>query len=129
MNTLVGKSVRGQPVSFTDFFGMLLRDTIVNNKEATLSDMRRVLAGGAAPLPLFTSLHVKKNVSAKVFQVINYKWPRAGFGRRAEVSEVTRTANCIACSDEKYGYTYLADTSLQLFYDGHLTRRRLQTFV
>ena len=69
MNTLVGKSVRGQPVSFTDFFGMLLRDTIVQDKEATLSGMRRAVKDGGAPLPLFTSLHVKKNVSAKVFQV------------------------------------------------------------
>ena len=69
MNTLVVKSVSGQPVSFTDFFGMLLRDTIVHDKDATLSDMRRVVSGGSAPLPLFTSLHVKKNVSAKVFQV------------------------------------------------------------
>ncbi|XP_043225707.1 cytosolic phospholipase A2-like [Amphibalanus amphitrite] len=68
MNTLVVKSVSGQPVSFTDFFGMLLRDTIVHDKDATLSDMRRVVSGGHAPLPLFTSLHVKKNVSAKVFQ-------------------------------------------------------------
>ncbi|XP_037083335.1 cytosolic phospholipase A2-like isoform X2 [Pollicipes pollicipes] len=68
MNSLVGKSVQGQPISFTDFFGMLLRDTIVENKEATLTTMRRVLERGAAPMPLFTSLHVKKNVSAKVFQ-------------------------------------------------------------
>ena len=34
-----------------------------------LSDQREKVQNGSAPLPLYTCLHVKSNVSAMVFQV------------------------------------------------------------
>jgi hypothetical protein len=37
--------------------------------KSKLSDQREPLAGGRAALPLYTCLHVKKNISAKIFQV------------------------------------------------------------
>jgi hypothetical protein len=38
--------------------------------KSKLSEQRQPLAGGRAALPLYTCLHVKKNISAKIFQVV-----------------------------------------------------------
>ena len=37
--------------------------------KARLSDQREKIKNGLAPLPLYTCLHVKSNVSAMIFQV------------------------------------------------------------
>ncbi|CAH1802387.1 unnamed protein product, partial [Owenia fusiformis] len=59
----------GQPVSFTDFFGHLVGETLLKDRlEMTLSDQQDKVNEGQAPLPLYTCVHVKKDVSAKVFQ-------------------------------------------------------------
>ncbi|GIY89321.1 cytosolic phospholipase A2 [Caerostris darwini] len=63
------KHKNGQPVSFTDFFGYLLGDTLLKGRsQVHLSEQKEKVNNGAAPLPLYTCLHVKSNVSAKVFQ-------------------------------------------------------------
>ncbi|GFY73750.1 cytosolic phospholipase A2 [Trichonephila inaurata madagascariensis] len=63
------KHKNGQPVSFTDFFGHLLGDTLLKGRTSVrLSDQKEKVDSGAVPLPLYTCLHVKSNVSAKVFQ-------------------------------------------------------------
>ncbi|KAF4529977.1 hypothetical protein B566_EDAN015746 [Ephemera danica] len=48
----------------------MVGDTLLGNerKRTTLSHQRRCLVNGTAPLPLYTCLNVKKNVSARVFQ-------------------------------------------------------------
>ncbi|KAJ9586604.1 hypothetical protein L9F63_019797, partial [Diploptera punctata] len=69
MSAILKKRSTGQPVSLTDLFGYLLGDLLLRkNKEAKLSEQRRVLEKGQAPLPLYTCVNVKKNVSARVFQ-------------------------------------------------------------
>ncbi|XP_069695934.1 cytosolic phospholipase A2-like [Periplaneta americana] len=66
---MVKKSVAGQPISFTDLFGHLLGHLFLKNKEdAKLSDQQKLLKNGDAPLPLYTAINVKKDVSARVFQ-------------------------------------------------------------
>ncbi|GFO49458.1 cytosolic phospholipase a2 [Plakobranchus ocellatus] len=62
------KRNRGEPVSFTDLFGHLVGNTIINDRlDAKLSDQRNTVDQGQSPLPLYTCLHVKKSVSAMVF--------------------------------------------------------------
>ncbi|XP_015931209.3 cytosolic phospholipase A2 isoform X1 [Parasteatoda tepidariorum] len=69
ISSIKEKHKKGQPVSFTDFFGYLLGDTLLKGRcGARLSDQQETIAEGKAPLPLYTCLHVKSNVSAKVFQ-------------------------------------------------------------
>ncbi|XP_071450114.1 cytosolic phospholipase A2-like [Hetaerina americana] len=69
MKQVISKSSQGQPVSFTDFFGHLVGDTLLKERKGSLlSDQRAKLARGQAPLPLYTCLNVKKDVSARVFQ-------------------------------------------------------------
>lgn len=69
LGAIVAKHLSGQPVSFTDFFGHMLGDTLLRRrKECRLTDQQAKLMDGAVPLPLYTCLHVKKNVTAKVFQ-------------------------------------------------------------
>ena len=59
----------GQPVSFTDFYGYLVGQQILKGRmKSKLSDKQSEILSGKAPLPLFTSLHVKSNISAKVYQ-------------------------------------------------------------
>ena len=38
--------------------------------KAKLSDQKDKISEGLAPLPMYTCVHVKKNISAKVFQVM-----------------------------------------------------------
>ena len=42
---------------------------LVQRMKSKLSEQREHLVGGRAALPLYTCLHVKKNISAKIFQV------------------------------------------------------------
>ncbi|KAH3799288.1 hypothetical protein DPMN_152894 [Dreissena polymorpha] len=62
------KRREGQPVSFTDLFGHLVGETLLKNRlESKLSDQQEKLKEGAIPMPMYSCLHVKKQVSAMVF--------------------------------------------------------------
>ncbi|XP_064416035.1 cytosolic phospholipase A2 [Latimeria chalumnae] len=62
------KKNSGQPVTFTDIFGMLIGETLVNNRmNSKLSHMVEKTDDGQCPLPLFTCLHVKPDVSELMF--------------------------------------------------------------
>ncbi|XP_070605110.1 cytosolic phospholipase A2 isoform X2 [Erythrolamprus reginae] len=62
------KKRSGQPVTFTDIFGMLIGETLVQNRmDITLSDMRYKINKAQSALPLFTCLHVKPDVSELMF--------------------------------------------------------------
>ncbi|KAH9488996.1 Cytosolic phospholipase A2 [Bulinus truncatus] len=66
---MVQKRKEGQPVSFTDIFGRMVGETLLNGRmESTLSDQREKIKGGSIPMPLYTCVHVKKDVPAKSFQ-------------------------------------------------------------
>ncbi|KAF5906235.1 cytosolic phospholipase A2-like, partial [Clarias magur] len=62
------KKASGQPVTFTDIFGMLIGETLIPGRmDTTLSSMQEKVKLGQCPLPLFTCLHVKPNVSELMF--------------------------------------------------------------
>lgn len=63
------KKMKGQPISFTDFFGYLVGETILRDRETIpkLSDQRVAVKYGNVPLPLYTCVHVKNDVSAKSY--------------------------------------------------------------
>ncbi|XP_062873360.1 cytosolic phospholipase A2 [Trichomycterus rosablanca] len=62
------KKAAGQPVTFTDFFGMLIGETLIPGRmDMTLSSIQEKVNQGQCPLPLFTCLHVKPNVSELMF--------------------------------------------------------------
>ncbi|KAK0060949.1 cytosolic phospholipase A2-like isoform X2 [Biomphalaria pfeifferi] len=66
---MVQKRREGQPVSFTDIFGRMVGETLLNGRmECTLTDQREKIKGGNIPMPLYTCVHVKKDVPAKSFQ-------------------------------------------------------------
>ncbi|PFX34527.1 cytosolic phospholipase A2-like [Stylophora pistillata] len=69
VNIILDKRSRGQPVSFTDFFGYLVGETILKDRKDVpkLSEQRYAVKDGAAPMPLYTCLHVKKNEVAQNF--------------------------------------------------------------
>lgn len=68
VSAVIDKWKKGQPISFTDFFGHLIGDTLLSNrKECRLTEQRRKIENGDVPLPLYSCLHVKKSVSAQVF--------------------------------------------------------------
>ncbi|XP_013772392.1 cytosolic phospholipase A2-like [Limulus polyphemus] len=71
INSILTKYKRGQPVSFTDFFGHLLGDTLLKDdlrgKNKRLSEQQSKINVGQSPLPLYTCLHVKKDVAAPVY--------------------------------------------------------------
>ncbi|KAL3846623.1 hypothetical protein ACJMK2_017598 [Sinanodonta woodiana] len=69
MDRIMLKRKRGQPVSFTDFFGHMVGETLLKGRlDAKLTDMREKVADGGIPLPLLTCVHVKKDRSEKSFQ-------------------------------------------------------------
>nr|CAD7590830.1 unnamed protein product [Timema genevievae] len=74
------KHKTGQPVSFTDLFGHM-------RKTCTLSEQSAKLTRGELPLPMYTCLQVKKDVSARVYQVRSDDQPQQGdsLGRRYAV--------------------------------------------
>uniref|UniRef100_A0A4W4GYY6 Phospholipase A2 n=1 Tax=Electrophorus electricus TaxID=8005 RepID=A0A4W4GYY6_ELEEL len=62
------KKAGGQPVTFTDIFGMLIGETLIPGRMDTkLSSMQEKINDGQIPLPLYTCLHVKPNVSELMF--------------------------------------------------------------
>ncbi|GFN74045.1 cullin-3, partial [Plakobranchus ocellatus] len=66
---MVEKRKERQPVSFTDIFGRMVGETLIPDRmEATLTDQREKIKEGASPMPLYTCVHVKKDVPARSFQ-------------------------------------------------------------
>ncbi|KAM9324532.1 cytosolic phospholipase A2 [Gastrophryne carolinensis] len=62
------KKSSGQPVTFTDIFSMLIGETLIHNRmHSKLSSMQEKICDGQCPLPLFTCLHVKPDVSELMF--------------------------------------------------------------
>ncbi|XP_067145479.1 cytosolic phospholipase A2-like [Centruroides vittatus] len=69
LTNILAKRRRGQPISFTDFFGHLLGDTLLKERtDCCLSHQQTKIEDGQLPMPFYTCLHVKSNVSARVFQ-------------------------------------------------------------
>ncbi|XP_014668727.1 PREDICTED: cytosolic phospholipase A2-like [Priapulus caudatus] len=68
VDTIVRKRMQGQPISFTDFFGHLVGETLLKDRmNVKLSDQVERIKDGDVPMPLYTCLHVKKSVSAMLF--------------------------------------------------------------
>ncbi|XP_025285917.1 cytosolic phospholipase A2 isoform X4 [Canis lupus dingo] len=68
VESLWKKKSSGQPVTFTDIFGMLIGETLIHNRmNTTLSSLKEKVSSGQCPLPLFTCLHVKPDVSELMF--------------------------------------------------------------
>uniref|UniRef100_UPI00358E2DC2 cytosolic phospholipase A2 isoform X1 n=2 Tax=Myxine glutinosa TaxID=7769 RepID=UPI00358E2DC2 len=68
VQALWSKRSSGQPVTFTDIFGLLIGETLIGKRmDKKLSDMCSKVAGGQVPLPLFTCLHVKPDVSEIIY--------------------------------------------------------------
>ncbi|XP_042730067.1 cytosolic phospholipase A2 isoform X2 [Lagopus leucura] len=68
IEALWNKKSSGQPVTFTDIFGMLIGETLIHNRmDTTLSDMKEKVNEAQCALPLFTCLHVKPDVSELMF--------------------------------------------------------------
>uniref|UniRef100_A0A8C3A5R6 Phospholipase A2 n=1 Tax=Cyclopterus lumpus TaxID=8103 RepID=A0A8C3A5R6_CYCLU len=62
------KKASGQPVTFTDIFGMLIGETLVPARmDIKLSGIQEKINQAQSPLPLFTCLHVKPDVSELMF--------------------------------------------------------------
>lgn len=65
---LWSKKAGGQPVTFTDIFGMLIGETLIPARMDTkLSELQEKINEAQSPLPLFTCLHVKPDVSELMF--------------------------------------------------------------
>uniref|UniRef100_A0A673W8I7 Phospholipase A2 n=1 Tax=Salmo trutta TaxID=8032 RepID=A0A673W8I7_SALTR len=68
IQSLWSKKANGQPVTFTDIFGMLIGETLIPARMDTkLSELQEKVNEGQCPLPLFTCLHVKPDVSELMF--------------------------------------------------------------
>ncbi|KAM5294209.1 cytosolic phospholipase A2 isoform 1-T1 [Glossophaga mutica] len=68
VESLWKKKRSGQPVTFTDIFGMLIGETLIHNRmNITLSSLKEKVDTAQCPLPLFTCLHVKPDVSELMF--------------------------------------------------------------
>ncbi|XP_078356825.1 cytosolic phospholipase A2-like [Oculina patagonica] len=69
LKIILEKKSRGQPVSFTDLFGYLVGETILRDRKniPKLSEQRFVVKDGMVPLPLYTCVHVKNDVSAATY--------------------------------------------------------------
>lgn len=68
VESLWKKKSSGQPVTFTDIFGMLIGETLIQNRMSmTLSSLKEKVNAARCPLPLFTCLHVKPDVSELMF--------------------------------------------------------------
>ncbi|TWW58181.1 Cytosolic phospholipase A2 [Takifugu flavidus] len=62
------KKATGQPVTFTDIFGMLIGETLIPARmDIKLSSIQEKINQAQSPLPLFTCLHVKPDVSELMF--------------------------------------------------------------
>ncbi|NXS17699.1 PA24A phospholipase, partial [Mystacornis crossleyi] len=68
VEALWNKKISGQPVTFTDIFGMLIGETLIHDRmDTTLSNMKEKINNAQCALPLFTCLHVKPDVSELMF--------------------------------------------------------------
>lgn len=68
VESLWKKKRSGQPVTFADIFGMLIGETLIHNRmNMTLSSLKEKVNTAQCPLPLFTCLHVKPDVSELMF--------------------------------------------------------------
>lgn len=68
LEALWKKKFGGQPVTFTDMFGMLIGETLIADRmNFKMSEMKNKIHNGQCPLPLFTCLHVKPDVSELMF--------------------------------------------------------------
>ncbi|XP_030063405.1 cytosolic phospholipase A2 isoform X2 [Microcaecilia unicolor] len=68
VESLWKKKSSGQPVTFTDIFAMLIGETLIKDRmDSKLSNMKEKVNKGQCPLPLFTCLHVKPDVSELMF--------------------------------------------------------------
>ncbi|XP_023854155.1 cytosolic phospholipase A2-like [Salvelinus sp. IW2-2015] len=68
IQSLWSKKANGQPVTFTDIFGMLIGETLIPaSMDTKLSELQEKVNEGQCPLPLFTCLHVKPDVSELMF--------------------------------------------------------------
>uniref|UniRef100_A0A8C6UU58 Phospholipase A2 n=1 Tax=Neogobius melanostomus TaxID=47308 RepID=A0A8C6UU58_9GOBI len=76
IQALWAKKATGQPVTFTDVFGMLIGETLIPDStgcrriqkmDTKLSEFQDKIDQGQCPLPLFTCLHVKPDVSELMF--------------------------------------------------------------
>ncbi|XP_017591975.1 PREDICTED: cytosolic phospholipase A2 isoform X1 [Corvus brachyrhynchos] len=68
IEALWNKKSSGQPVTFTDIFGMLIGETLIHDRmDTTLSNMKEKINNAQCALPLFTCLHVKPDVSELMF--------------------------------------------------------------
>ncbi|XP_031567432.1 cytosolic phospholipase A2-like [Actinia tenebrosa] len=81
MQLISKKKKNGQPVSFTDIFGYLVGDTIRKGREPPkLSHQKEKVEDGFVPLPLYTCVNVKKDVSAHAFcEWLEFSPYEAGF--------------------------------------------------
>lgn len=69
VRSVVSKRRQGQPVSFTDFFGHMVGETLLKGRlNCRLTDQREKIEGANVPMPLYTCVHVKKDVPARSFQ-------------------------------------------------------------
>ncbi|KAG8436520.1 hypothetical protein GDO86_007576 [Hymenochirus boettgeri] len=68
IEALWNKKSSGQPVTFTDIFSMLIGETLIKDRmNSKLSHLQGKINDGQCPLPLFTCLHVKPDVSELMF--------------------------------------------------------------
>ncbi|AWP10695.1 putative cytosolic phospholipase A2 [Scophthalmus maximus] len=68
IQALWSKKALGQPVTFTDIFGMLIGETLIPARmHIKLSEIQEKINQAQSPLPLFTCLHVKPDVSELMF--------------------------------------------------------------
>ncbi|XP_063057325.1 cytosolic phospholipase A2 isoform X2 [Engraulis encrasicolus] len=68
IQALWAKKNHGQPVTFADIFGMLIGETLIPARMDTkLSAFQEKVNEAQCPLPLFTCLHVKPDVSELMF--------------------------------------------------------------
>ncbi|XP_037393760.1 cytosolic phospholipase A2 isoform X2 [Pygocentrus nattereri] len=68
VQALWSKKAGGQPVTFTDIFGMLIGETLIPARmDSKLSELQEKINEAQSPMPLFTCLHVKPDVSELMF--------------------------------------------------------------
>ncbi|XP_076135041.1 cytosolic phospholipase A2 isoform X1 [Alosa pseudoharengus] len=68
IQALWAKKAHGQPVTFADIFGMLIGETLIPARMDTkLTELQEKVTEAQCPLPLFTCLHVKPDVSELMF--------------------------------------------------------------
>lgn len=60
---------KGQPVSLTDFYGHCVGESLLGPKKNSvkLSDQKEKVANGAVPMPIYTALNSKRDVSAQSY--------------------------------------------------------------